>query len=409
MRKELDMNAFEYDSDQQRILENAKHLYLDDAEMVEHYSYIQMRHQLTSTNYALDAEKEFFKRKFEKFKKEATDFDKIDYRKSNIKIKAYTPDEVSKEKLTELLCDPGAPPIVIKGLMNDTKAAKSWNHEYLIENYGDVELFGMDYSKADNSDKNIGFGQGAKKLTAKYVLENQLDPKSKETFYINNSVDFFHAHPELLEDVGVSKLNNMLDDLVKPLYPQLFIGNFKTWGTEWHFNNDVSATFGISGKKRWFFLDPLHAYSIQIIPTAHTPGGMLSSAFIGGSTSIRYDLDYHVLHNPVYAYVPKYYYDQEPGDVIFFPKWWPHSVINQSPLTIMANQRYTEVDFTENKKSFKTALRMPLYENILRSDPRYRDYNFKIYQALQNEEIITDAIYFGRKEEEKEELKEVNS
>jgi hypothetical protein len=402
MRKKLDISAFEYDSDQKRILDNAEHLYIDDAEMVEHFSYVQMRHQLTSTNYGLDAEKEFIKKKFEKYKKEATDFDKIDYNKSFIKIKGYTPDEINKEKLTELLCDPSAPPVVIKGLMNNTKATDVWTHEYLMENYGDVELFGMDYSRNDGADKNIGFGEGAKKVTAGFVLKNQLDPKSKEVFYINNSVDFFNQYPELLEDVEVSRLNNMVDELVQPLFPQLFIGNFKTWGTDWHVNNDVSATFGISGVKRWFFMDPLHAYGLQIIPTPHTPAGMLSSAFVGGSTSIRYDLDYHILHNPIYAYTPKYYFDQGPGDVIFFPKWWPHSIINQSPLTIMANQRYTEVNLAENKKSFDTALRMPLYENILRSDPRYRDYNFKIYQSLQNEEIITGATYFGRKEEEKE-------
>ena len=402
MRQELDINAFEYDSDQQRILENAKHLFLDDKEIIEHYSYIHMRHQLSSTNYGIHSEHDFFKRKFERFKKDADDFSKIDYKKSYIKIKGYEPHEINKEKLNDLLCDPTAPPIVIKGLMKDTKATELWSHEYLLENYGDVELYGMDYSSNDNSEKNIGFGDGAKKATARFVLANQLDPKSDQTLYINNSVDFFNQYPELLEDVEVGRLNSMVDELVKPLFPQLFIGNFKTWGTEWHYNNDVSATFGVSGKKRWFFMDPLHSYSIQVIPTAHSPGGMLSSVFVGGSTSIRHDLDYHVLHNPIYAYVPKYYYDQEPGDVIFFPKWWPHSVINQTPLTIMGNQRYTEVDFSQNKKSFNTNIRMPLYENILRSDPRYRDYNFKVYQALQKEENITDAIYFRRDEKETE-------
>ena len=212
-----------------------------------------MRHQLTSTNYGLHDEHEFFKRKFERFKKDATDFDKIDYKKSYIKIKGYEPHEINNEKLNELLCDPTSPPVVIKGLMKDSKAVKTWSHEYLLENYGDVELYGMDYSSNDRTEKNIGFGDGAKRVTAKFVLENQLNPKSNDTFYINNSVDFFNAYPELLEQVEINRLNSMVDELVKPLFPQLFIGNFKTWGTEWHFNNDVSATFGISGKKRWFF------------------------------------------------------------------------------------------------------------------------------------------------------------
>jgi hypothetical protein len=398
MRSELHSDAFEHDKDQQLILENAKHLFLDDAELIEHYSHLNMRHQLSSTNYGLDSEREFLKIKFEKFKKECSAFDKLDYKKSYIKIKAYKPEEISDEKIKELLCDPSAPPIVIKGLMKDTKAVKVWNHEYLLKNYGDVELYGMDYSKNQATESNIGFGDAAKKITAKYVLENQLNPKSRETFYINNSVDFFNAYPELLDDVGTNLLNEKIKDLVMPLFPQMFIGNLKTWGTDWHLNNDVSATVAISGVKRWFFLDPLHAYTLQIIPPPHSPNAMLSASFVGGQTSIRYDLDYHLAHNPAYAYAPKYYYDQEPGDVIFFPKWWPHAIINQSPLSIMANQRYTEVNLSENKKSAETAIRMPLYESILRSDPRYRDYSFEIYQALQKKEIIKDEVYFSKKE-----------
>ena len=82
MRSELHIDAFEYDKDQQLILENAKHLFLDDAELIEHFSHVNMRFQLSSTNYALDAEREFLKRKFKKFKKECSAFDKMDYKKS---------------------------------------------------------------------------------------------------------------------------------------------------------------------------------------------------------------------------------------------------------------------------------------------------------------------------------------
>jgi len=396
MKTQINLEAFDYtDANQRMHVENSKYLFLDESETFEHYTYLQLRYQLNSTNYALDAEKKFLKRKFNKFKSECKDFDKLNYKNSYVKIKAYKPDEISAEKLNQLLCDPSSPPIIIKGLMKDTEAVKKWDHQYLIDNFGDIEIFGMDYSKNEATEKNIGFGSAAKKRTAKYILENQLNPKSDSTFYINNCVDFFHAHPELLKEVGFQKLNKQLQDLVIPLFPQLFIGNLKTWGTEWHFNNDVSATASIVGTKRWFFLDPKHAYALQIIPTPHSPTGALSSAFVGGSTSIRYDLDYHVIHNPVYAYIPKYYFDQEPGDVIIFPKWWPHSVINRSPLSIMANQRYTEVNLQENKKSFKTAVRMPIYDRILRSDPRYREHSFKVYQSLQKQEIIAGEVYFS--------------
>lgn len=400
MRKRLHLDSFEYDQEQKLILENAEHLFLDDQEMMQHYSLVQMRHQLQSTNFALTDEKEFIKTKFEKFKKESKDFDKLNYNKSYIKIKAYQPDEISDERIVELLCDPCSPPIIIKGLMKDTKAVRDWGHQYFIDNYGDVELYGMDYSSSAATEKNIGFGDAAKKRTAKYILENHLDPRAKETFYINNSVDFFNAYPELLDDVNTHKLNTKVKDLVIPLFPQMFIGNLKTWGTDWHLNNDLSATIVIKGVKRWFFMDPMHAYSLEILPTPHSPNAMISSAFVGGSTSIRYDLDYHNVHNPIYAHVPKYYFDQEPGDVIFFPKWWPHAIINQSPLSFMVNQRYTEVNLEENKKSFDSSIRMPLYEKIIRSDPRYRDYSYEVYQMLQEGKLIRDDIYFSRKKEE---------
>lgn len=397
MKRELYHDTFDYDTDQKLILENAKHLFLDEAEMMQHFSLVHTRHQLKTTNFGIAEEKEFIKRKFEKFKNECIAFDKIDYRKTNIKIKAYEPEEISDQRINELLCDPSSPPIIIKGLMKDTEAVKKWDHQYFIDNYGDVEIYGMDYSSSAATEK---FGEATKKRISKYILENHLNPRAKETFYINNSVDFFNAYPELLDDVNTEKLNSKVKDLVIPLFPQMFIGNLKTWGTDWHLNNDLSATIVVKGVKRWFFMDPLHAYSLNLMPAPHSPNAMLSSSFVGGSTSIRYDMEYHKVHNPIYAYAPKYYFDQEPGDVIFFPKWWPHAIINQSPLSFMVNQRYTEVNLEENKKSFNSSIRMPLYEKILRSDPRYRDYSFEVYQTLQKGKLIGDDIYFSRKSKE---------
>ena len=69
--------------------------------------------------------------------------------------------------------------------MKDTKAVKVWSHEYLLKNYGDVELYGMDYSKNQATESNIGFGDAAKKNNRQICFGKSTKSKIQEKLFIS--------------------------------------------------------------------------------------------------------------------------------------------------------------------------------------------------------------------------------
>ncbi len=110
----------------------------------------------------------------------------------------------------------------------------------------------------------------------------------------------------------------------------------------------------------------------------------------------RLDINFHKIHNPLYAYAPKFYVDLEPGDVLFFTKYWPHAVINTTPLQIMANMRMTEVNLDTMTKGKDVPTLMPVYDNILNSDPSFIKFKFDIFNSLgKKSKTIGDENYFS--------------
>ena len=107
-------------------------------------------------------------------------------------------------------------------------------------------------------------------------------------------------------------------------------------------------------------------------------------------------MDFQAIQNPLYAYMPKFVLDLEAGDALIFTKYWPHAVVNISPFQIMANMRMTEVDIENLKKGNSTANLLPVFDNILNSDPEFIKFKFEIYQSLgKREKEIGDSEYFA--------------
>jgi hypothetical protein len=171
-------------------------------------------------------------------------------------------------------------------------------------------------------------------------------------------------------------------------FNQLFVGNLRTWGTDWHLGNAISCAIMITGVKRWFFLDPRLTYVLK--PYFNGSNGL------GTQTEIRRTLNEHLETNPLYTYAPKFYVDIEPGDVVFFNKFWPHAVINISPLQIMSNMRMTEVDLETMTLGNAARTLLPVYDNILNSDPEFIKFKFDIFKNLGTKnKTIADSNYFA--------------
>jgi hypothetical protein len=252
-----------------------------------------------------------------------------------------------------------------------------------MQQYGDVEIVAWEYGTA-TTPSTVVF----EKLKIRDILRSQLDEQTERSYYINNSAELFAFYPHLADDMGSDRIADIFKGHSINSFNQLFVGSLKTWGTDWHLGNATSCAIMIGGVKRWFFLDPRLTYVLR--PFFNGSNGM------GTQSQIRKTLDQYMVENPLYAYIPKYYVDVEPGDVVFFNKFWPHAVINISPLQIMSNMRMTEVDLETMERGQAARMLLPVYDNILNSDPEYIKFKFDIFKNLGvKNKTIADSNYFG--------------
>jgi hypothetical protein len=367
------------DDKQKKILDRTPYFFLTKEEQVNFHFMMHMRLNLKSPDFMASFERKLLKSKYQQLRDNCADFDEGDYKNTFIPLKTYDFKTMDRTEFQTMINDENSTPIVAKGFLNDTLAVKEWTHEYLMENHKEVEIVAFNYNQ-DSTD--------FKKLRLAEILGYQLDEESRESYYINNSAEIFNDYPEMIDDMGADKVLDLFEGHSVNSFSQIFVGNLKTWGTNWHLGNDISCALMINGMKRWYFMDPRLAYILK--PALNGPNGMITHV------DVRHDLNFHKIHDPLYAYAPKLYVDIEPGDVIFFTKYWPHAVLNLSALQIMANMRMTEADLESMQKGFEAASLLPVYDNILNSDLDFIKFKFDIFQSLgKKSKDIGDNNYFS--------------
>jgi hypothetical protein len=370
---------------QRKLIDASECLLLDKEEQANFHFMIHLRNILKSSDFMEPFETSLLKRKYERLR-EHPDFAELDYNQSFIPLPKYRPEELTRERLQAMLNDPRVPPIVIKGLVSDAPAVRTWTHDYLMESYGDVQIMALQFDEG-GSYQAAGSGDSAAMSLAE-IIRAQLSGKAKSSYYVNNSAQIFNDYPQLLDEIGGQRVLDLFRGHSVNTFSQLFVGNVRTWGTNWHQGNDLSVALMINGVKRWYFIDPRLVHILR--PYLNGPNGMMTKG------EVRHSLDFQVLHDPLYAYMPKFVLDLEPGDALVFTKYWPHAVVNVSPFQIMANMRMTEVDIELLKKGNSTANLLPVFDNILNSDPEFIKFKFEIYQSLgKHQKEIGDSEYFA--------------
>lgn len=374
------MEKYDIQSETQRkAFDLMPHFFLDQEEQANFHFMMHMRLLLNAPEFMATFERDLFEKKLADLQAKCPDLANMDCADTFIKMKSYDLSNMDRNTFQCMINDASNPPIIAKGYLNDTKAVQQWTHEYLIEHYKDTEIIAVGYDEKETS---------LKKLKLEKILRSQLDKDSKVSYYINNSAEIFNDYPDLIDEVGAEKILDLFHGHSANSFSQLFVGNLRTWGTNWHQGNDISCALMISGVKRWYFVDPRLGYILR--PFFDGANGM------SAKMDARLDINFHKIHSPLYAYAPKFYVDLEPGDVIFFTKYWPHAVINTTPLQIMANMRMTEVNLDTMTKGKDVPTLMPVYDNILNSDPSFIKFKFDIFNNLgKKSKTIGDENYFS--------------
>lgn len=370
---------------QRRLIEASRRLFLTTEESVNFHFMSHLRNVLKAPDFMEAFESELLARKFADFQAHA-DFASLDFHDSMIDLPTFDAADMTRERFQALLNDEHALPVVIKGMVSDTAAVATWNHEYLAGSFGEVKINSLEFNpdgsyqaRSDDAAKNLTLGE---------IIRGQLSGKAKDSYYINNSAQVFNEFPDLVDEIGGNRVLDLFRGYAVNTFSQLFVGNTQTWGTNWHQGNDLSCAAMINGRKRWFFIDPRLVYIMR--PYLNGPNGMMTKG------EVRYSLDFQRIQNPLYAYAPKFVVDLEPGDTLTFTKYWPHAVINLSSFQIMATLRLTEADLESLTKARSAANLLPVFDNVLDSDPDFIKFKYEIFQGLgKKEKRIGDQEYFS--------------
>ena len=221
-------------------------------------------------------------------------------------------------------------PVVLSGAAASWPAVERWTPEFFKARYGNDVVSVRVRSSGVGAD-SLYF----KEVTMSELVENVL---GNGEYYANNLEDFFNDNPELREDLLIheaeafssarphaagKKRRNRIARKGEILSTQVFISN-ANGRTGYHCAWAGNFFVQVHGRKRWVFVDPRHTPFMY-------PVVRKDFVYSGSSIDHRLDRDAQLAAgHGLYTCVPKYTTVLEPGDVLFSPQWWWHTVDNLS-------------------------------------------------------------------------------
>ena len=199
-------------------------------------------------------------------------------------------------------------PVILRGFMKDTQLLKDMSWDQVLKKYGEEDVF----------------------LTKKELdgFPGKLKEVDNPSTYLHNSEVIFNKYPKIRDLFQYERLEPYLKMEVG--YEQIFVGKQGT-GSPFHNASVYNMFYMIEGKKKWWFVDPYDtflAYPIILL------GRAASVLFI------LWPIDYNTEAFPMFKYCPVYSAELEPGDVLFNPPWWWHSIKNITEKTVAVASRW---------------------------------------------------------------------
>jgi|GEM_PF-6839938 len=233
-------------------------------------------------------------------------------------VASYESSELTKDLVTELLKK--KEPFVIRGYFKDSLAVKNWSLDYFIENYGEVPVLG---GEPDSNECKV--------LPLKNVR--------KEGFYIRNVEALFRKDKKLGHQVGLERLNqDGFDKQSWLLSIQLFIASTTKARSAYHNTKADNFFIQINGKKKWWFVSPMYTHGME--PYFNKAMGYNESK-VGHAEEPNPDCS-------LYAHLPVLECELDPGDLLFSPSLWWHSVANLTAANVGLSTRW----FSDNTETY---------------------------------------------------------
>ncbi len=220
-----------------------------------------------------------------------------------------------------------AVPFVIEGLASDTPACRKWSFDYFAKQYGDADLV---YGALDMAYQQPDLMSGKLRDLIRRVEAGEI--------YIDNNAAVTTRYPEIVEELELERFEQRLG-MFPALIHHFFMGNTVAGG--WHAANGDNLFFNVVGQKTWLLTHP--KYSAWMPGVLHFAGmnGFPRWELDGGFCDRSNGLDPGIKERwPLFYRIPKFRAVLNPGDVLYNPPWWWHSVHNTAGPTIAFATRH---------------------------------------------------------------------
>ena len=199
-------------------------------------------------------------------------------------------------------------PVVLRGFLKEFVSLEDWGFDRMVEKFGEEEVY-LTKPELDG-------------------YPGKLKEVNEPNVYLHNSEVLFDRHTEFFEGLNYHKLEPYTRR--KKGFAQFFIGRKKT-GAPMHCASSWNFFFMLDGQKTWYFVHPND--SAYVYPFYRM--GM-NATFAHN----MYPDDYNKDDYPLMEYCPYYEVTLEPGDLLFNPPWWWHSIRNVSEKTVAVASRW---------------------------------------------------------------------
>lgn len=206
---------------------------------------------------------------------------------------------------------PQQPVVVVDGAPTRTR---EWSVDWLVERYGKRTAALVDR-------------QGTTYEGPIHDLVSGTAPTGGP-YYMHNNERFFVDDPERREDLDIPFLAGAVHR-PEPSIVSLFASVQPGTGSIMHCAGNMNTFLLLEGRKRWTLVDP--SYFLLTYPyLSHTNNFQLSL--------VEDAEEFEAL--PYFRYCPRYVVDLEPGDCLYIPTWWYHSIRNLEARTLAVAIRW---------------------------------------------------------------------
>lgn len=159
---------------------------------------------------------------------------------------------------------------------------------------------------------------------------------------------------------------------------QYFVSNCASGSTA-HFDANTNLFFMLEGEKRWVLIDPNFFYLTYMI---FLP--------MDGKTALSWMDEDDTERCPLFNYCPRYEFTLKPGEMLFSPNYYLHSVRNETKKTVALGTRW----FGEPGVHFQDPC--PLYTKATYLSPRCLEVLFNIRRMFERTALTgerSDSLY----------------